>query len=79
MKEKFEEVYNKILDGSDWDYSTLDELLSLSESDGRTKGKDECKKKAIEAWNTAMIFYTSAASPTEEDALKLFIRELEQK
>lgn len=45
MKEKFEEVYNKILDGSDWDYSTLDELLSLSESDGRTKGKDECKRR----------------------------------
>lgn len=78
MEEKFEELYNKILDGSDWDYSTLEELLSLSESDGRTKGKEECKEKAIEAWNTAMVFYTSVACHTEGDALKLFIRELEQ-
>jgi len=33
----------------------------------------EMKKKAIETFNEAMIFYTSAACPSEEEALKYFI------
>lgn len=49
-KEKFDQLYNKILDGDNWDYSTLDELLSLSKADGREKGKDEVKKKALQSY-----------------------------
>ncbi len=29
-EERFEQLYNKILDGENWDYSTLDELICLS-------------------------------------------------
>lgn len=49
-KERFDHLYNRILDGGDWDYSTLDELLSLSETNGREKGKDEVKKKALQSY-----------------------------
>lgn len=78
MKERFDELYNKILDGcDDWDYSTLDELICLSELGALEKGKNEMKEKAIEAFNTAMIFYTSAACPKEEEALELFIKKLD--
>lgn len=78
MEDKFDELYNRILDGVNWDYSTLDELLSLSKAEGREKGKQETKTKAIAAWNSAMVFYTSPACSKEEDALKLFIQELDQ-
>lgn len=75
-EERFDQLYNRILDGENWDYSTLDELICLSESGAHEKGKEEMKKKAIEAFNTAMIFYTSVACTKEEEALKLFIKEL---
>lgn len=45
---KFDQLYNKILDGDNWDYSILDELICLVESDAREKGREEMKKKAIE-------------------------------
>lgn len=47
-KEKFDQLYNKILDGDNWDYSTLDELICLVESGAREKGREEMKKKAID-------------------------------
>lgn len=47
-EEKFDQLYNKILDGDNWDYSTLDELIFLVESGAREKGREEMKKKAIE-------------------------------
>lgn len=52
-EERFDQLYNRILDGDNWDYSTLDELLCLSESDGRAKGKEEMTKKAIDAYKKA--------------------------
>lgn len=53
-EEEFENIYNKILDGvDDWDYSTLDRLIELSEKDGLEKGEEMMKVKAIEAhWKT---------------------------
>lgn len=49
-EEEFENIYNKILDGvDDWDYSTLDRLIELSEKDGLEKGKEIMRAKAIEA------------------------------
>lgn len=47
-EEKFGQLYNKILDGDNWDYSTLDELICLVESGAREKGREEMKKKAID-------------------------------
>ena len=47
-EEKFDLLYNKILDGDNWDCSTLDELICLVESGAREKGREEMKKKAIE-------------------------------
>lgn len=47
-KERFDQLYNRILDGGDWDYSTLDELICLVESGAREKGREEMKKKAID-------------------------------
>ena len=47
-EEKFDQLYNKVLDGDNWDYSTLDELICLVESGAREKGREEMKKKAIE-------------------------------
>lgn len=49
-EERFDQLYNRILDGDNWDYSTLDELICLSESDAREEGRKEIKKKAIEAF-----------------------------
>ena len=50
-EDKFDQLYNRILDGENWDYSTLDELIGLSESGAREKARQEIKKKAIEACN----------------------------
>ena len=48
-EERFEQLYNKILDGENWDYSTLDELICLSEPGAREEGRQEMKVKAIKA------------------------------
>lgn len=57
-EERFDQLYNRILDGGDdWDYSTLDELLSLLEAKGREKGKEEMRQKAIEAFKFATDGY----------------------
>lgn len=40
--------------------------------------EEEMKTKAIEAFNEAMIYFESPASPTAEEALKHFIVELNQ-
>lgn len=49
-EERYEQLYNRILDGENWDYSTLDELICLSESGARQKAMEEMKEKAIEAF-----------------------------
>lgn len=51
-------------------------LISQSVSNSQKKhqqGMVFMKHKAIEAFNEAMIFYTSAACPSEEEALKHFV------
>lgn len=40
--------------------------------------EEEMREKAIDAFNEAMIFYTSAACPSEQEALDHFITELNQ-
>ena len=52
-EERFDQLYNRILDGDNWDYSTLDELICLSESGAREEGRNEIKEKAIEAYKKA--------------------------
>lgn len=49
-EERYAQLYNRILDGDNWDYSTLDELICLSETGSREKGRQEMKKKAIEVY-----------------------------
>lgn len=49
-EKKFDRLYNKMLDGNNWEYSDLDNLISLAESDGREEGREDMKKKAIEAF-----------------------------
>lgn len=49
-EERFDQLYNRILDGDNWDYSTLDELIGLSESGAREEGRIGMKQKAIEAF-----------------------------
>lgn len=61
-EEKFDHLYNKILDGDNWDYSTLDELIDLSESGAREEGRQEMKKKAIDA-----LFQSTIAFPNDTD------------
>lgn len=56
-EERFDQLYNRILDGENWDYSTLDELICLSESGAREKGREEMKKKAIEVYRNLCPSY----------------------
>lgn len=49
-EERFAQLYNRILDGDNWDYSTLDELICLSESGAREENRKDMKQKAIEAF-----------------------------
>lgn len=53
------------------DYSTLDELICLSESRAHERGK-EMKEKAIGAFNTAMIFTLQLHARKKRKALKAF-------
>lgn len=39
--ERYNILYNRILDGENWDYSTLDELLNIAETHGREKALAE--------------------------------------
>lgn len=61
-EERFEQLYNKILDGDDWDYYTLDELICLVKSGAREEGRQEMKKKAINA-----LFQSTIAFPNDTD------------
>lgn len=49
-EERFNQLYNRILDGDNWDYSTLDELIGLLKSSAREEGRQEMKQKAIDAF-----------------------------
>lgn len=70
-EERFDQLYNRILDGDNWDYSTLDELIGLSESDAREEGRQEMKKKAINA-----LFQSTIAFPNDTD-IKSFEKQKE--
>lgn len=48
-EERFDQLYNRILDGENWDYSTLDELIGLAESGAREVGRKVMREKAIKA------------------------------
>lgn len=66
--------------GAEWQLQQLGHPDPPEEqgADGTTTIKEVMKSKAIEAFNEAMIFYTSAAHPTEEETLKHFIACLDQ-
>ena len=49
-EERINQLYNRILDGDNWDYSTLDELIGLLKSSAREEGRQEMKQKAIDAF-----------------------------
>ena len=49
-EERFNQLYNRILDGDNWDYSTLDVLIGLLKSSAREEGRQEMKQKAIDAF-----------------------------
>lgn len=49
-EERFDQLYDRILDGDNWDYSTLDELIGLLKSSAREEGRQEMKQKAIDAF-----------------------------
>ena len=49
-QENFEELYERILTGDEWDYSTLDKLIALVKIDSVKKGMDAMKEKAINAF-----------------------------
>lgn len=42
-EERYDQLYNRILDGENWDYSTLDELLDLAYTSGREKALAEAQ------------------------------------
>ena len=44
-EERYDQLYNRILDGENWDYSTLDELLAIAESNGKEMGLKEASLK----------------------------------
>lgn len=46
-EERLDQLYNRILDGENWNYSTLDELISLSESNARKKGYNNIRNYCI--------------------------------
>lgn len=39
--ERYNILYNRILDGENWDCSTLDELLNIAETCGREKAEEQ--------------------------------------
>lgn len=60
--ERFDQLYNKILNGDNWDYSTLDELIRLVESSAREEGRQEMKTKAINALFSSQIVFPNDTS-----------------
>lgn len=43
-QENFDELYNQILDGDGWDYSTLDKLISIAEKNVEQSLIERAKK-----------------------------------
>lgn len=76
-EERFDQLYNRILDGDNWDYSTLDELICLVESDAREKGRQEMKGKAIEAFKFATNgYFIIGGTDYSENRFNEFIEKL---
>lgn len=76
-EERFDQLYNRILDGENWDYSTLDELISLSESNAREEGRQEMKKKAIDALcQSTIVFPNDTDIKAFEEQQRIFIEKL---
>lgn len=70
--ERFDQLYNRILDGDNWDYSTLDELICLAESSAR----EEMKTKAINALFSSQVVFPNDTSIYAFDKQMRFFREI---
>ena len=76
-EERFDQLYNRILDGDNWDYSTLDELICLAESGAREEGRQEMKKKAIDAlYQSTVVFPNDTDIKAFDKQKKVFIEKL---
>ena len=76
----YNETQKDFIAGAEWQLQHLGHPDPPGEQglDGTTIIKEVIKEKAIEAFNEAMIFYTSAACPSEQEALKYFRAYLDQ-
>lgn len=74
--ENFEHLYNRILDGDNWDYSTLDELIYLVESGAREDGRQEMKEKAISALFQSQVVFPNDTSIYAFDQQMRFFTEI---
>lgn len=83
-EERYDQLYNRILDGDNWDYSTLDELICLSETGSREEGRQEMRDKAIQTYiKTCNCICMVKDSGKTEECLKCwhtrnFIDELDE-
>lgn len=74
--ERFDQLYNRILDGDNWDYSTLDELICLVESDAREDGREKMKAKAISALFSSQVVFPNDTSIYALDQQMRFFTEI---
>lgn len=74
--ERFDQLYNRILDGDNWDYSTLDELICLVESGAREDGRQEMKEKAISALFQSQVVFPNDTSIYAFDQQMRFFTEI---
>lgn len=70
--DRFDQLYNRILDGDNWDYSTLDELICLAESNAR----EEMKTKAINALFSSQVVFPNDTSIYAFDKQMRFFTEI---
>ena len=81
-EERFDQLYNRILEDDNWDYSTLDELICLAESGAREKAMEEMREKALEAFCSFVEDYCSESgrkdiSSESEHYIEVFKSKLE--
>lgn len=74
--ERFDQLYNRILDGDNWDYSTLDELICLVESGAREDSRQEMKEKAISALFQSQVVFPNDTSIYAFDQQMRFFTEI---
>lgn len=54
MKDEFAELYEKILNGQDWEIKDLDRLVELAKAEGRASGRLVGKPLLQECYNSMM-------------------------